>query len=333
MTGTITSVIPRNTPTTGGNATSASRVASQLAAFGWTTTIIQEGAPLPPADLILAWNAVRVGERLIQNGVDPRSLVVVWTGTDLWENVEQDPGVLTRLDAVACHIVFTDEARERLLQRAPDWADRIRVITPGVEEEMFRPGRGIEVKPPMVLVAGGIRAVKRTHWAIELMDRVRSRGLALDLWLVGPMREAAETEEVTKRAATRPWVRLWGEVPRSAMPSLYCQATVVLNTSTSEGVSNALMEAMACGAAVVATRIPGNTALIEERRTGWLFDDVDEFEAVLRQVVSRRSWRLAVGQAARRQMAMEHGAFLEAARYAHVFGQQVIQPRMELWKH
>ncbi len=318
----IISVIPRNTPATGGNATSASRVASQLAAFGWASTIVREGEPLPHADMVLAWNAIRVGERLLDTGLDPRRIIAVWTGTDLWEGLTRDPRVLTRLKQVGTHIVFTESGRERLLELAPHWAGRIQVIAPGVEDTMFRPGHAAQ-HSPVVLVAGGIRAVKRTHWAIDLVERVRARGVALELWVAGPMRETEEVQLVTERAATRPWVRLWGEVERSMMPSLYCQAAVVLNTSAIEGVSNALMEAMACGSAVVATRIPGNAALIKDGETGWLFADADEFDTVISRVVADKALRQQVGYRARRRMVTDHGALREASMYAHVLGQQM----------
>ncbi len=326
MTGTIISVIPRNTPTTGGNATSASRVASQLATFGWATTIIREGDPLPPFDVILAWNAIQVGDRLVQRGVDPQRIVVVWTGTDLWEGLDYDPEVPTRLDSVGCHIVFTEQAQGRLVERSPHWVDRIHIVAPGVEDAMFRPDRDAEIEPPVVLVAGGIREVKRTHWAIDLVDYVRSQGLAVELWIAGPMRDTVEETLVRERVGSRPWVRLWGEVERSLMPSLYCQASVVLNTSATEGVSNALMEAMACGAAVIASRIPGNVALIEDGETGWLFCDANEFETILRRVMRDRALRHDVGYAARKRMAMEHGALREASIYAHLLGQLIAQP-------
>ncbi len=322
MNGTITSVIPRNTPTTGGNSTSANRLASQLATFGWASTIIREGEPIPPSDLILAWNAIQVGERLIHTGVDPRRIVVVWTGTDLWEGLDRDPNVLNRLEYVGCHIVFTETARARLLERASHWTDRIQVVSPGVEDGLFRPGQSAECRPPAILVAGGIRTVKRTHWAIDLVDRLRLGGLGVELWLAGPMRDVTEAQLVSDRAATRPWVRLWGEVERSMMPLLYCQSTVVLNTSETEGVSNALMEAMACGAAVVATRIPGNAALIEDGVTGWLFDDAHEFETVLPVIMKDRNLRQRVGNAARKQMETQHGALREASVYAHILGQK-----------
>lgn len=318
----IVSVIPRDTPITGGNATSASRVASQLAAFGWATTIVREGDRIPHADVILAWNAIRVGGRLLDTGLDPRRIIAVWTGTDLWEGLTHGPHVLTRLEQVGTHIVFTESGRERLLERAPHWAGRIQVIAPGIEDTMFRLGHAAE-HSLVVLVAGGIRAVKRTHWAIDLVERARARGEALELWVAGPMRETEEVELVTERAATRPWVRLWGEVERSMMPSLYCQSAVVLNTSTVEGVSNALMEAMACGSAVVATRIPGNAALIKDGETGWLFADADEFDAVISRVVADKALRQQVGYTARKSMMTDHGALQEASMYAHVLGQQM----------
>src|SRR5439155_9534272 len=45
--------------------------------------------------------------------------------------------------------------------------------------------------------------------------------------------------------------------------------------SVSEALSNALMEAMACGCACIASRVGGNCELIEDGATGLLFENKD----------------------------------------------------------
>jgi glycosyltransferase involved in cell wall biosynthesis len=60
----------------------------------------------------------------------------------------------------------------------------------------------------------------------------------------------------------------------------------VLNTSESEGLSNALVEAMRCGALCIARRIDGNAALLTHLNTGVLFDSPAECVDVI-----DRAWR------------------------------------------
>ena len=65
--------------------------------------------------------------------------------------------------------------------------------------------------------------------------------------------------------------------------------------SRSEALSNALMEAMACGCCPIATRVGGNPELVEHRRNGLLFevDNVGEFAAQLRALLTNESQRKA----------------------------------------
>src|SRR4029077_136321 len=75
----------------------------------------------------------------------------------------------------------------------------------------------------------------------------------------------------------------------------------------SEGMSNTLLEAMASSLPVVATRVGGNTELVEAERSGWLFDpgDVMALATILERIGRDSSLREGLGQAAR-QRAVQH---------------------------
>ena len=61
--------------------------------------------------------------------------------------------------------------------------------------------------------------------------------------------------EIRRCVAFARWIPL---IPPAAMRSAYREADVVLNASSSEGLSNALLEAMAAGRPLLATDIGGN---------------------------------------------------------------------------
>lgn len=317
----VSHIIPANTPPTGGNLTSAERVRRELQELGWSGIVLREGEEVPANGYIVAWNAATVAACLIANGLDKKRLLVVWTGTDLWEELPNDPHLSEQLAGVRVHVVFTEDARERLLQYGVGSRDSLHVIPPGVEDHFFNPYAALPSETPIILVAGGARPVKRTHWAIDLVDRLRLQHPDVKLWIAGPMRDDGEAERIAKRLTGRPWVTLLGDVPRADMPELYCRATVLLNTSRSEGVSNALMEAMACGVPIVATRIPGNEALIADRETGWLFESEGEFIQATDVVLRENRVRDQVRIRARQQVQREHGSRQEMAAYQQLISQ------------
>ncbi len=316
-------LIPGDTPHTGGNQISAERVQEGLARIGITAQVARyDPLALPEARIYHAWNAVRVGVELVARGVPASSIVVTWTGTDLWQDwVNHSETIHQALEAVRVQVVFTEDARRLLLTRAPEWADRIEVIPPSVDVEAFSAYGLVALAPhPLILVAGGIRPVKRSAWAIDLVEALReATGTDIRLAIAGPVRERGEGERVVEKAAARPWVRLLGEVPKHEMGQWYRAATLVLNCSEVEGVSNALMEAMACGALVAATDIPGNRSLIEHERTGVLFGSVEEFVGRVKGYVNTPARGRPLRSRARQLILERHNLVKESAAYRALY--------------
>ncbi len=318
----IALVIPEDTPETGGNNISAQRLKAGLAEAGHQADVILCEPGIGDYDVYHAWNANRVGSRLIADGVDPEQMVATWTGTDLWQDWVADPkGVKRRIDAIRYQVTFTEDARARLLKDAPDWENRVVVIPPSVDVEHFEPeGPEVKMGHPLILVAGGIRPVKRSAWAIELVEELRQvRGRDYQLAIAGPVREETEWQRVMSKAADRGWVHVLGNRSRDEMPEWYRGADVFLNTSAVEGVSNAMMEAMACGALVLATDIQGNRALVTPGKTGLLFSGAEDFLSKMDEIEADPDMVAQIRQAARRQIVARHSVTHEAKRYERLY--------------
>ena len=77
------------------------------------------------------------------------------------------------------------------------------------------------------------------------------------------------------RLEGRPGVRLAGRVPHDAIPRLLADSHVLCQPSLIEPLGQALLEAMACGRSVVATRIGGPPEFVAPE-AGVLIDPADE---------------------------------------------------------
>jgi glycosyltransferase involved in cell wall biosynthesis len=77
-----------------------------------------------------------------------------------------------------------------------------------------------------------------------------------------------------------------------------------VQSSLSEGMSNTILEAMATGIPVVATRVGGNPEMVEEGESGWLFKpgDVEHLSRLLLKLASHPELRQKSGDAARRRV-------------------------------
>ena len=79
------------------------------------------------------------------------------------------------------------------------------------------------------------------------------------------------------------------QVERAAMPALYNQIDLYICASTSEGFSQSVLEAAACGRGVMSTKVGGCEDLIEEGRNGCFINrDVDEIKRVVMRLEADR---------------------------------------------
>lgn len=144
-------------------------------------------------------------------------------------------------------------------------ADRVTVIPNGVDLSRFRPRaekpRGAVFTLGMV---GRLDDVKDIGTALEalkiLIDRGEGEGLRLILVGDGPLRASLAHRAASLGLAGR--VEFAGA--RADVETCYGEFDLFLNTSVYEGMCNTLLEAMACGLPLIASRVPGNQAWLRE---------------------------------------------------------------------
>ncbi len=157
-------------------------------------------------------------------------------------------------------------------------AKRIDVIRNGIAPERFARRRtdvdtaravlGLPTDRPLILQVAGFRAVKDHATAIRMMDRLRHMGSCAKLLLAGDGPTLGPTRQLIDSLKLHDHVQILG--PRGDIAELWHAADLGLLTSLSEGVSVALLEAMAAGKPVVATDVGGNREIVAHGHTGLL---------------------------------------------------------------
>jgi teichuronic acid biosynthesis glycosyltransferase TuaC len=89
-----------------------------------------------------------------------------------------------------------------------------------------------------------------------------------DLVIVGAGPEHAALEARAAASGLSDRVRLLGPRPHAELPAYYGAADAMVLASSREGWANVLLESMACGTPVVASRIPGNPEVVQRREAG-----------------------------------------------------------------
>jgi glycosyltransferase involved in cell wall biosynthesis len=109
------------------------------------------------------------------------------------------------------------------------------------------------------------------------------------------------------------------------------KADVFILPSRAEGLSNALLEAMACGLPVITSNIPANIEVIEHERNGLLFtvEDSKSLADAVTSLINSTELRERLGKAARQTVEKQYGLGTIADRYISLY-QEMLSDRHNL---
>lgn len=191
--------------------------------------------------------------------------------------------------------------------------ERVAQIYNGVDTRLFRPSpvrapiAGCPFTDPGQWLAGTVGRLQEIKGQTDLArafvlalrhaPQLRSR-LRLVMVGEGPLR--AEVESILQAAGMRELAWLPGQ--RDDIPDILRGLDCFVLPSLSEGVSNAILEAMASALPIIATAVGGNGELIADGETGILVSPGDP-EALAQQIIAQACDPAAArrrGQAARR---------------------------------
>jgi glycosyltransferase involved in cell wall biosynthesis len=143
--------------------------------------------------------------------------------------------------------------------------DRIRVIYNGVDTTRFRPGDrraarqalGLASGRRILLFVGNLKASKGCQDLLGAFARVAASQPRVDLHYVGDGPEAGELVERAASLGLGERVHLHGARPHAELAQWFNAANWTALPSHAEGVPNCLLESMASGTPVVASRVGG----------------------------------------------------------------------------
>ena len=154
---------------------------------------------------------------------------------------------------------------------------RLHVMRNGVDLERFRPVPRREARAqlrrsgePLLLSVGNLKVGKGHHILIEALAMLKVRQPKARLLIVGEGPEHTSLLAMAARLGVQRDVHFAGAVENADLYLWYSAADVLLLASSSEGWPNVLLEAMACGTPVVATRVGGTQEVVTNNLVGRL---------------------------------------------------------------
>ncbi|MCC6916648.1 MAG: TIGR03088 family PEP-CTERM/XrtA system glycosyltransferase [Nitrosomonas sp.] len=218
----------------------------------------------------------------------------------------------------------------------------------GVEHLHFHPDNTIPVElfpsgffegnPFVIGSVGRMAEIKDFPTLIKAFLLLHEKQSATDrpvrLVIIGDGIAKAQCEAMLRSAGVEQFAWLPGE--RNDIAQLMQAMDVFVLPSLSEGISNTILEAMASGLPVVATRVGGNTELVTEGETGYLVPSRDPatmaraIHGYCRNDVMARRHGQRAREVIEQQFSMSSMTNGYLAVYDRVLGHAVVQPETEI---
>lgn len=226
--------------------------------------------------------------------------------------------VLRRVWRRAAAVVANSQGLRDLARRF-DPTVPIRIIPNGVDPQRFAPPEKRTWAPPRLLFVGRLVYQKGLDVLLEALAGVPET-LPWHLTLVGDGPYRPTLEALAAQRGLKERLTFAGWHPPERIPAFYREANLFVFPSRDEGMPNAVLEAMASGLPVLATRIAGNEELVAPE-VGVLVprDDPMALREALLRLLPDAALRQRLGVAAR-QRVMEHFTWeATAQRYLDLF--------------
>lgn len=145
------------------------------------------------------------------------------------------------------------------------------------------------------------------------------------LTLVGDGPERSFLEELTAQLELTRQVTFLGE--RNDVPALLKQAAMFVSSSSTEGISLTLLEAMAVGLPIVTTAVGGNPEVVQDEVTGYLVPACNPkrlAEAICLHLRQKDTWQ-AMGELARNRVEQQFNIERMIREYEEIYSRQYQQ--------
>lgn len=200
-------------------------------------------------------------------------------------------------------IVVSDAIGQALRAKYPDHHQKIAMIPNGVESDLLdiqRTGNNVGSRSLSLLAVGALIKRKAVNNIIEALSYINVSPPP-SLTVVGDGPELRYLERLAKEMNVYRNVNFIGAVDPDDVQRYLSGADIFVFASLSEGRPNVILEAMAAGLPIVASRIDGVTELIVDGRNGMLFapGDARELAQKLEALIEGSVSRSTLGASAR----------------------------------
>ena len=190
--------------------------------------------------------------------------------------------------------------------------DDVLLLENGVNLETYRPSTGDSRRSSLglpegarvILSVGNLVALKGYNFVISALPAIADANPQAMVVLIGEGQERKALMEQAVALGVADRVRFTGYLPPAQIPDWLNAADVFVLPSLSEGRPNVILEALACGRPVVATRVGGIPEIVDDGRTGFLVEpqQPDQLAERIGLLLNDRELGRRIGRAGRQSL-------------------------------
>jgi L-malate glycosyltransferase len=182
---------------------------------------------------------------------------------------------------------------------------------------------------PLLVHVSNFRPVKRPVDCVEILARVREKGIDGRLVMVGDGSERPRAEHRARCLNVERYCSFVGKQPR--IVDYLSASDVLLLPSEQESFGLAALEAMACEVPVIASRVGGLPEVVDDGTTGCLAEvgDIEKMSACAARLLASKDLRREMGRRARESAVSRYSTDLVIPQYIE-FYERVIAASKEV---
>ncbi|MBW8295258.1 glycosyltransferase family 4 protein [Sphingopyxis sp.] len=227
---------------------------------------------------------------------------------------------LERASFVACASYFM--RAQAMRHAAPTHWSKMTIVRCGIDVSALPPPAVHSAAgPARLLFVGRLSPEKGLFGLLDALAALAASGLEFELTIVGDGPLHASIRARVSKLNLGERIRFSGGLPEAATLAEIARSDILVLPSLMEGLPVVLIEALALGRPVVASRVAGVPELIDEGQSGYMFAPSDwcDLAAVLQRLLAARGDWAAMGEAGRQRVVAEFLSDHAAARLAHLF--------------
>ncbi|XP_065054642.1 glycosyltransferase 1 domain-containing protein 1-like [Rhopilema esculentum] len=282
-------------------------------------------------DFIIGIHAFRAGKLLCDCKVP---YAIIFGGTDLNEHHKDKEKLFFMSKAVSkarkC-VAFNNAMKQKAISFWEEAKDKVIVQPQAVEvhvsDQTYHIGANLSDWEKEVilnnnaiifLLVASLRPVKDPFYLVETIAAWHKADNRIHLVVVGPEIDIRYSKEFKDSVTNTPGIICIDRQSPANLQSLITRAFALVNTSKSEGMAGAILEAMSLRVLVLARWNDGNASVIEHRKTGLLFTKPEEFRSLAEEALSDESLRCKLIDNAKKYICDQHSFEKERAVYCEL---------------